>query len=165
MVAPGCVMDRRIFLTTAAAAAALPLSARAQGLSLVPIEPQNDLEEDFVAAFNTPSRRLAFRHAMVSNPLTLALDHAGDNARPLTVDVTLRTGPFRGAAVFTSHARLISALGGDAPSTTEPGRDILERLRGQNVVLNYRLIPVLTLDASDVADYLSNAPASAGPAQ
>jgi hypothetical protein len=126
---------------------------------------QNDLEEDFIAAFNTPSRRLAFRHAMVLNPLTLALDAAGDNARPLMVEVMLRTGAFRGVAVFTSPARLVSVLGEHAPSTTEPGRDILERLRGHNVVLNYRLIPVLTLDASDVADYLANTPASAGPAQ
>jgi hypothetical protein len=47
------------------------------------------------------------------------------------------------------------------------GRAAFERARGKNIVINYHLIPMLTLEPDDVASYLAAQPgvASAGPAQ
>jgi hypothetical protein len=47
------------------------------------------------------------------------------------------------------------------------GRAAFERVSGKNVVINYHLIPMLTLEPADVAGYLAQAPgvASAGPTE
>ena len=151
-------MDRRIFLGAAAGLAALPFAARAQGFNLAPIEPQNPLEQAFVGALTHADMRPAFRHALVTSPLALALASDAADAALLFVDVVPRTPggpPFHAAAVFTSLERLFSALGGSTPHVVQNGRAVLERLRGQNVVLNYHLLPMLTLEPSDVAGYLA----------
>lgn len=123
-----------------------------------PITPENPLETAFVAAFTRESARPEFRRLLLSSNLALALANATPESPPLFVEmspsVTGQSAVFRGGAVFTSLARLQAALGPTAPNAVMKGRDALERLRGRNMVLNYHLVPVLTLEADDVAHYL-----------
>lgn len=123
-----------------------------------PITPENPLETAFVAAFTRESARPEFRRLLLSSDLALALANDTPESPPLFVDVspavTGLTAVFHGGAVFTSLARLQTALGANAPHAVMKGRDALERLRGRNMVLNYHLVPVLTLETDDVAHYL-----------
>ena len=48
-----------------------------------------------------------------------------------------------------------AVLGADAPRIMLNGRAALERLRGKNAVINFRLVPMLTLDDEDIAVYLA----------
>lgn len=155
-------MRRRQLLTTLAALAIAPVAA-AQGVSLSPITPENALERAFVGAFANPGLRSAFRRHLLEQPVALVLESAEDGAGPLLAPLSEGV---RAGLIFTSPARLRSALGPDAPFVVLPGRDALERLRGNAVALNLRLIPMLTLEAEDVAEYLgASAADSAGPAQ
>ena len=126
-------------------------------LAFHPIDPENSLEEAFVSAFARESARPAFRRALMASPVALALANATPESPPLFVDVASETAgqpPLHGGAVFTSPSRLHGVLGPNAPFATLTGRQALERLRGRNVVLNYRLVPMLTLQVDDVAHYL-----------
>jgi hypothetical protein len=106
--------------------------------------------------------RPIFRRYLLDTSIALALTEEGSD-EPLEVEV--REG-WRGGAIFTTAARLDSVLGEDAPRIMLNGRAALERLRGKNAVLNYRLVPMLTLDNEDVAEYLATeGSASAGPTQ
>jgi len=161
-------MRRRSFVMAALGGAALPTLARAQasspaGAAPPLIEPQNALEFAFVSALSNESMRPVFRRYLLDTHVALATAGAGANAAPLEVEV--REG-FRAGAIFTSAARVDFVLGANAPRVMINGRAAFERLRGKNVVINYRLAPMLTLEPEDVARYLE-APgeSSAGPSQ
>ena len=166
-------MNRRILLQAlglqAAAGLLMPSAAWAQAadiagptaqtpaLAFHPIDPQNSLEQAFVSAFTHETMRNAFRHALITSQVALALANTTPESPPLFVDVASETAgapPIHGGAVFTSPERLHGVLGPNAPFATLTGRQALERMRGRDVVLNYRLAPMLTLEADDVARYL-----------
>jgi hypothetical protein len=162
-------MRRRSFVTAALAAGAFPALARAQGaptaapVAQTTIQPATPLEQAFVMALEEPRMRPIFRRYLLDTSIALALAGPGNDAAPLEVEV--REG-WRGGAIFTTAARLDSVLGADAPRIMLNGRAALERLRGKNAVLNYRLVPMLTLDSEDIDSYLtSEGSASAGPTQ
>lgn len=162
-------MRRRNFFAAAIAAGAFPSVARAQGqptarpIAETAIEPATALERAFVMAYDDQRMRPIFRRALLDGSVALALSGSGADATPLEVEV--RSG-WRAGAIFTTAARLNAVLGADAPRIVLNGRAALERLRGKNAVINYRLLPMLTLDAEDVALYLaSEGTSSAGPTQ
>lgn len=149
-------MRRRTFVAAALAGAATPLAARAQGFSVAPITPANPLEEAFISALNTPQMRPIFRRRLLSERVAVALANDQPDAGPLSVPVpTQGGGRLVCAAIFTSSERLISVLGDSVQFTSMTGRAALTRLASQNVVLNYRLIPMLTLEPADIAEYLA----------
>ncbi len=129
--------------------AAAPAFAQS-AFSLQPIAPQNPLESDFLAAFESEAMRPVFRLRLLESQVSLALA-AGENPEPL--QVTLANGA-RAGILFTSEARLHSVLGASAPHVNLTGREALTRLRGGNAAINYRLIPMLTLEAEDVENFL-----------
>lgn len=126
------------------------------------IEPQNALEYAFVSALSNEGMRAVFRRYLLDTHVALALADEADET-PLEVDVRQ---DFRACAMFTSAARAQAVLGADSPHVMINGRAALERLRGKNVVINYRLRPMLTLEPEDVARYLETpGSSSAGPSQ
>lgn len=163
-------MHRRSFVAAAAAAGLIPSLARAQAAAPVAtpiaqahIEPATPLERAFVMAFTDARMRPIFRQYFLDTSVALALAASGTDAAPLEVEV--RDG-WRAGAIFTGAARIDAVLGADAPRIMLNGRAALERLRGKNAVLNYRLSPMLTLDSEDVATYLAReGSSSAGPTQ
>jgi hypothetical protein len=162
-------MRRRSFMTAALAASALPSLARAQAAPAAapapdrPIQPTTPLEFAFVAALSDERMRPIFRRYLLDTSVALALTGEGNDAAPLEVEV--REG-WRGGAIFTTAARLDEVLGVNVPRITLNGRAALERLRGKNAVINYRLVPMLTLDDEDIEIYLATeGSASAGPTQ
>lgn len=168
-------MRRRLFLSAAIAAVATPAFAQttppAPATETPPpapvaprlIEPVNALEYAFVSALTEPDMRPIFRRYLIDTHVVLATTSADADAAPLEVDVG---SDFRAVAIFTSTQRVDEVLGADAPRIVINGRAALERLEGKNVVINYRLAPMLTLEPADVARYLQPpGDASAGPTQ
>ena len=169
-------MRRRFFLGAAVAAGVNPAFAQTTAPTPAPaaapaatpspqgpIEPVNALEYAFVAALTDERMRPIFREYLVNTHVVLALSGAAQNSAPLEVDVR---DDFRAAAIFTSTQRVDQVLGANAPRIIINGRAAFERVTGKNVVINYRLVPMLTLEPSDVARYLAAAPPpSAGPTQ
>ena len=167
-------MRRRGFVTAALAAAALPGFASAQTTTTPaapaatapppPIEPQNALEHAFVAALTNPAMRPVFRRLLLESHVALALASPAPDAPPR--EVPIREGAQAGL-IFTSAARLDSVLGAGAARSILTGRAALQRLSGKNVIVNARLVPMLTLEAEDIARYLETpiSETSAGPAQ
>lgn len=160
-------MRRREFVAATLIAGAMPSLARAQasGVTIAagPIDPQTPLESAFVMALTDERMRPIFRRYLLDTNVALAMTGEGEDAAPREVEV--RPG-WSGGAIFTSAARLQAVLGTDAPHVVLNGRAALERLRGKKAVINYRLVPMLTLDAEDVASYLATeGSAAAGPAQ
>lgn len=166
-------MHRRTFITMALAAWPLAAAAQAQeqeqedapaqGLALQAIEPENALEQAFVAALDNEAMRPIFRRLLLDAPVALALASDAADAAPL--ERPLPDGAAAGF-IFTSAARLDAVLGASAPRAVISGRAALERLRGKYAVLNYRLAPMLTLEPDDIARYLETPETpSAGPAQ
>ncbi|MES1157392.1 MAG: SseB family protein [Alphaproteobacteria bacterium] len=121
-------------------------------IHLRPIEPNNSLEYAFVAAASNDQMRPAFRQRLLDSMVVVAMTSADENARPLLVPLE---GGQHAAAIFTSVDRLTSVLGPSAFYVTINGRDALSRLHGEHVVINYLLMPMLTLDPDDVAHFLS----------
>lgn len=174
-------MRRRNFVAAGLVAGMLPAVARAQasGVTLQPngdtsapnaplvtrpIEPTNALEYAFTQALTNENMRPIFRHYLMDTHVALAMESAAADAEPK--QVTLHDGT-HAIAVFTSTERVDTVLGEDAPRIMIAGRAAFERARGKNVVINYHLIPMLTLQPDDVASYLAAQPgvASAGPSQ
>jgi hypothetical protein len=160
-------MLRRFFLAAAMAASAAPAIAQIRLTEDEPdpslIEPANALEYAFVSALTNARMRPVFRRYLVSTHVVLALTSADPESEPLEVDVR---PDFRAGALFTSIQRIDAVLGADAPRIVINGRAALERLRGKNVVINYQLAPMLTLEPADVASYLETpGESSAGPSQ
>lgn len=145
-------MRRRTLMTAALAALALPAPARAQAaFTLAPIEPANALEHAFLAALDNAALRPAFRRQLLDSQVALALANDAADSPPRLLNLA---GGRAAAGIFTSAARLSGVLGPAAARAMLPGRQALERLRGRHVVINYRLLPMLTLEAEDVALYL-----------
>lgn len=149
-------MRRRTFLT--GAFAAMPGLALAQERPvtepLAPpplITPQNDLERAFLAALDDESLRDDFRATFLRSEVALAMQTDASDSAPR--EIQLRPDLSAGA-VFTSTTRLNGVLGPASARRITTGRDALTRLRGKNVVLNYRLMPMLTLEPEDVAEWL-----------
>lgn len=168
-------MRRRLFLTAAMAAGVSPAFAQTTTPAPAatdppqpparpgPIEPVNALEYAFVSALTDERMRPIFRRYLLDTHVVLALTSEDQNSAPLEIDV--RDG-FRAAAIFTSAQRIDQVLGADAPRIVINGRAAFERAAGKNVVINYRLIPMLTLEPSDVATYLETpGESSAGPSE
>ncbi len=131
---------------------------------LVPIEPANALERTFIAALDNPEFRPIFRRQLLDLNVALVVASAEANAPPLEVEVSEGR---RASFIFTSSERVDQVMGPNTPRQVMTGRAALERLRGKNIVLNPRLMPMLTLEPEDIVAYLA-APvprASAGPAQ
>ena len=139
-------------------------SARPAAPNLRPIEPANALERTFVAALSNEAMRPVFRRQLLESHVALALASNAADAPPL--EMSLRQG-VSAAVIFTSTERLDEVMGPATPRAVMTGRAALERLRGKNVIINLRLMPMLTLEAEDVDRYLETpaSPGSAGPAQ
>ncbi len=133
-------------------------------LALRPIEPANALENAFVSALTNEAMRPIFRRQLLESHVALALASGEADAAPL--EITLREG-VRASLVFTSASRLDEVMGPQTPRVILTGRAALERLRGKNVIVNARLMPMLTLEPEDVTSYLETptAEGSAGPTQ
>lgn len=157
-------MRRRDFLAAslalgaASSAFAQPVGP-AEGLTLAPIEPTNDLERAFLAAFTNADARPEFRRLLLVSEIALSMQSSASDSLPRFIDT-----PDRGQAafIFTSAARHDLVMGPTAPRRMLTGRAAFERLRGKHIVLNWRLSPMLTLEPEDVAGYLQT---SAGPAE
>lgn len=133
---------------------AVPSWARAQAaFSLGQIQPENELERAFLAAFRDPEQRPAFRRELLAAQVALALANSAPDSPPrfITLPNESRVG-----LIYSSATRLNGVLGPAAPRVVLAGRDALTRLSGENVALNYRLVPMLTLEAADVAEYLGS---------
>lgn len=139
-------MQRRLFLT-ALGACVLPLPAAAQMITA-----QNELERAFLEALQDETARPAFRRELLASQVALALASDAPDAGPRLVRLNAEV---QAGAIFTSTTRLDSVLGPASPRRVLAGRAAFERLRGQHVVLNYRLVPMLTLEPEDVEQYLS----------
>jgi hypothetical protein len=111
--------------------------------------------------------RPIFRRYLLDTHVALAMTGAGADAALREVDVRQPDGGTeRAVAIFTSSARVDTVLGEDAPRIMISGRAAFERARGKNVVINFHLIPMLTLEPEDVARYLAQpGESSAGPSQ
>ncbi len=145
-------MLRRSFLTLAAGAALWPALARAQENSLEPIEPENDLERAFIAAFTDPEQRDEFRRLLLESDVALAMQSNLPDAAPRLLNLGQRG---EAGFIFTSGARLSSIMGPASARAIIPGREAFTRLRGKHAVLNWRLAPMLTLEPEDVASYIA----------
>jgi hypothetical protein len=142
---------RKVLFGLAGAGFALSYPAFAQSaFSIRPISPNNQLESDFLAAFENEAMRPAFRARLLESQVALALA-PGENAGPLQVATA---NGVQSGAIFTSAARLESVLGAEAPRIELTGREALTRLRANHVAINYRLIPMLTLEPADVENFL-----------
>ena len=109
-------MRRRSFITAALGLIAAP-TALAQGVDLsgpsatIPphIDPRNDLETSLVQAmYFDPSQREVFPHVLLRSEVAIAMvNDAPDSPAQI---VTTSSG-FRGVAMYTSSARLVSIRG------------------------------------------------------
>ncbi|MEZ5956725.1 MAG: SseB family protein [Hyphomonadaceae bacterium] len=127
------------------------------------ITPENALEYAFVSALTNPNMRPIFRRYLMETHVALALTEQQDDA-PVR-ELRVRDG-FSAGAIFTSETRLKSVLGEDAPHIIINGRAAFTRLAGKNIVINPGLVPMLTLEPTDVAAYLlTPGESSAGPTQ
>lgn len=150
-------MLRRSFLTILAAS--LPATAFAQGLRLQPIEPENELERVFLAALDDPTQRPVFRRVLLESRVAVAYanDEYDSPPRLLRIDENREAG-----FIFTSDSRLSSVMGPGVPRRMMSGRQALELFEGKNAVLNWRLAPMLTLEAEDISTYLARDDAGPG---
>jgi hypothetical protein len=166
-------MLRRTLL--ASAFAAWPAMAFAQGQqqpaaqppqqrgAQATITPQNALEYAFVSALTNQNMRPIFRRYLMETHVALALASAEEDAPPR--EINLREG-FIAGAIFTSEQRLKTVLGEDAPHIIINGRAAFTRLAGKNIAINPGLVPMMTLEPTDVAAYLlTPGESSAGPTQ
>jgi hypothetical protein len=140
-------------------AAAAPSLAFAQGVRLQPIEPENELERVFLAALDDPTQRPVFRRVLLESRVAVAYanDEYDSPPRLLRIDENREAG-----FVFTSDSRLSSVMGPGVPRRMMSGRQAFELLEGKNVILNWRLAPMLTLEPEDVATYLARDDAGPG---
>ncbi len=143
--------------------AATPPAPQGQLRIPPPITPQNALEYAFVSALTNENMRPIFRRYLMETHVALALSAPGDNSPPR--ELRIREG-FNAGAIFTSEYRLQQVLGPDAPHVIINGRAALTRLVGKNVAINPGLVPMLTLEPTDLAVYLATPGESlAGPTQ
>ena len=141
-------------LAASPAAAEDPPAAPAAQQAAAPdyIEPQNALEQTFVAAVDNPDLRAAFRRQFLESPVALALSSRDPSTPPR--EITLPNG-VKACIIFTSPARAAAIMGDDSPYVMLTGREALTRVRGANVVINVNLRPYLLLDAEGVDGFLA----------
>jgi hypothetical protein len=145
-------MRRRTFLT--AALVALPGFALAQNAQRPPlITAQNELERAFLAALQDETQRTAFRREFLVSQVAVAMTSDASDSTPREIQLAPE---LRAGAIFTSASRMNGVLGPAAARRVMTGRAALTLLRGKNVVLNYRLAPMLTLEPSDVTEWLGS---------
>lgn len=146
-------MLRRTLLTGSLAAIALPAAAHAQAaMTLGQIQPENELERAFLDAFRDPALRAAFRRELLASQVALALANSAADAPPRMIQ---GRDNISFGMIYSSAARLSSVWGPASPRALVTGRQALTRLSGQHVAFNFRLVPNLTLEPEDVAEYLS----------
>lgn len=146
-------MRRRMFLAAGLGLVVAPSAAQAQAaLSFAPIRPENELERAFLAAADDEAARTAFRRELMRAQVALALANSAPDSGPRLVAM----GPQQQAGlIYSSATRLAGVLGPATPRLMLTGRQAFERLTGHGVVFNYRLTPMLTLEAEDVRAYLT----------
>jgi hypothetical protein len=115
------------------------------------IEAENALEHDFLAAFANPAMRATFRLRLLESLVALALETQTLNSPPHMIPLGEDN---EAGLIFTSPSRLASVLGPEAARMMVTGRQALTRLRGKHVALNYGLLPMLTLEPSDIENFL-----------
>jgi len=162
-------MLRRTFLF-ATAAAATPAWAQTTNTpppaepQLETYEPVNALERTFIAAYDSPQMRPAFRYQFMESHVLLVTQSSAANAAP-----RLRTlrGDDRAALIFTSAPLMARRFGAQTPHVSLTGRAALERVRQHHVVINFGYAPMLMLDPEGIENFLdiSPTPDSAGPSQ
>lgn len=154
-------MRRRTFVTAALGFVAAAPVALAQGLDLsgpsatVPphIDPRNDLERTLVQAmYFDPNQRAEFPHVLLRSEVAIAMVNDAPDSPPQFV--TTSSG-FRGVAMYSSPARLISIRGPATQQLLLTGREALQRYQQQGVVLNAGLAPYFTLSPEDITRYLA----------
>lgn len=111
------------------------------------IEPRNALEHAFINALNNEELRPVFRRQFLTSYVALAIAARDPQSAPRMIEV--RPG-VRTALIFTSGARAQEVMGQQAPVLMITGRQALQRLRGQNAVININLAPALALEAEDI---------------
>lgn len=117
-----------------------------------PIEPRNTLEHAFVDALNHEALRPAFRRQFLTSYVALAIAARDPQSAPRMIEV--RPG-IRAGLIFTSGGRALEVMGEQAPVLMITGRQALQRLRGQNAVININLAPALALAAEDIEAFLA----------
>lgn len=153
-------MRRRTFVLAALGLVAAPASAFAQldlsgpSQTIPPhIDPRNDLERTLVQAmYFDESQRAVFPHVLLRSEVAIAMANDAPDSPPQIV--TTSSG-FRGVAVYTSPARLISIRGPATQQLLLTGRQALQRYHDQGVVLNAGLAPYFTLAPEDITRYLA----------
>lgn len=162
-------MRRGLFLGVFLAVVAAAPLAHAQNGAATPasatpaptlIEPRNALEHAFVDALNHEELRAAFRRQFLTSYVALAIAARDPQSAPRMIEV--RPG-IRAALIFTSGARAQEVMGQDAPVLMITGRQALQRLRGQNAVININLAPALALEAEDIEAFLAMPDESIAP--
>jgi hypothetical protein len=156
----GAHMRRRTFVTAALGLIAAPATAFAQldlsgpSQTIPPhIDPRNDLERTLVQAmYFDPSQREVFPHVLLRSEVAIAMMTDAPDSPPQVV--TTSSG-FRGVAVYTSPARLISIRGPATQQLLLTGREALQRYHQEGIVLNAGLAPYFTLDPDDITRYLA----------
>ncbi|GAM98551.1 hypothetical protein U91I_02186 [alpha proteobacterium U9-1i] len=116
------------------------------------IQPENALERAFLDAFRDPALRPGFRRELLTAQVALALANTAPDSPPRMMQVRedLSVG-----LIYSSATRLAGVLGPAAPRAMMTGRQALTRLAGQHVAFNLRLVPMLTLEPEDIAEYLA----------
>ena len=115
------------------------------------IEAENALEHDFLAAFANPEMRATFRLRLLQSLVTLALETQTPDSPPRLIPLGEDD---EAGLIYTSPSRLASVLGPETARMVLTGRQALTRLRGKHVALNYGLLPMLTLEPSDIENFL-----------
>jgi hypothetical protein len=137
-------------------ALALPATAWAQTALApeppAPIEPQNALEQAFLAAFVNEDLRQGFRRLFLVSRVAMALSSRDPSTPPRQIHIAPNLSA---CLIYTSAARAVSVMGANAPIVMLTGREALERMRGTNVIINMNLNPRLTLEAADIDAYLA----------
>ncbi len=145
-------MLRRSFVLSALGVGFASAAHAQTAFSMADIRPSNQLETSFLAAFENEDARPAFRQELLRAPVALAMANAEPDSAPREV---VLAGDLRACALFTSVDRLAGVLGPAAARIVVPGREALTRVRGKNAVLNYRLLPMLTLEPADIEALLA----------
>jgi hypothetical protein len=115
------------------------------------IEAENALEHDFLAAFANPEMRATFRLRLLQSMVTLALETQTADSPPRFIPLGEDD---EAGLIYTSPSRLASVMGPETARMVLTGRQALTRLRGKHAALNYGLLPMLTLEPSDIENFL-----------
>ena len=116
------------------------------------INPENDLEIAFLAAYRDPSARDAFARTLLRSEVAIPMQNDAPDSPPQLVRTS---SGFRGVAMYTSSKRLVAIRGPATQQLLLTGRQALTRCHDAGVVLNPGLAPYITLDPDEIARYLA----------